>query len=111
MVNSNAPTIYGPVPRRLPDDAVWDDFETLTVSNTVKQITAALRANNRAFITTEDETVRFRIDGGDPTSSVGHRLLLNDPLNLHGRVELENFRAIRQDGTDATVSVTVGSRG
>ncbi len=104
-------TQVGAVLGPLDDDVVWTGFETLTVSTSVKQITVALRANNRAFITTEDEAVRFRVDGGDPTSSTGHRLLLNDPLELEGQDELENFRAIRQNGSDATVSVTVGSRG
>ncbi len=92
------------------DDIAWTGFESLTVSTTALQITEALRDNDAAFITVESQIVRYRIDGGTPTASVGIRLLVNDILKLKGKGELENFRVIRQDGIDATLRVTVGSR-
>ncbi len=91
-------------------DVDWRDFETLTVSATALQITEALRDFDRAYITVESQIVRYRVDGGVPTATVGIRLLVNDILELHGKSEVENFRVIRQDGSDATVRVTVGMR-
>lgn len=92
------------------EDIAWTDFESLTVSSTALQITEALRDNDAAFITCEAQIVRYRTDGGIPTATVGHRLLVNDILKLKGKGELENFRVIRQDGADATLRVSVGSR-
>lgn len=92
------------------EDVAWDDFETLTVSSTALQIPEALRNHDRAFITVESQIVRYRVDGGIPTATVGIRLLVNERLDLHGKSELDKFRVIRQDGSDATVRVTVGLR-
>ena len=87
----------------------WAESETLTVSTSVVQITEDLRNYQYAFITVEDQTVRYWIDGTVPTASSGHRVLANDIIRLHGTTELERFRVIRQDGTDATLRVTMGS--
>ncbi len=91
-------------------DVDWRDFETLTVSTTALQITEAIRDFDRAYITVESQIVRYRVDGGVPTATVGIRLGVDDILELHGKGEVEKFRVIRQDASDATVRVTVGMR-
>jgi hypothetical protein len=88
-----------------------NQFESVTVSTTAIGITATLTDNqeNFALITCEGATVRFRLDGTAPTASVGHELLPGDVLGLNGS-ELTAFLAIRRDGSDATLRVSVGVR-
>ena len=88
-----------------------NQFESVTVSTVAIGITATLTDNqeNIALVTCEGATVRFRLDGTAPTASVGHILEPGDALKLEGS-ELLNFLAIRKDGTDATLRVSVGVR-
>lgn len=88
----------------------WRAYEDLTVSTSVLPITESIRDNDRADITCEAEAVRFRVDGGDPSSSVGYSLEVGDLLILTGKTEVERFRVIRRDGSDSTLRVTVGMR-
>ncbi len=88
----------------------WSGWETLTVSTTALQITEALRDNDRVFIAVESQAVRIRIDGGIPTATVGIEVNPRDTIELEGKEEVENFRAIRKDGSDSTLRVSVGMR-
>ena len=90
-------------------DVDWRDFETLTVSTTALQITEALRDFDRAWITVESAAVRYRVDGGAPTATVGHLLKVDSIHELMGKLEVEQFRVIA-DGADATLQITVGMR-
>ncbi len=88
------------------------DMGTLTVSTTAVGLSSASPvlpdACNRAFITAENDAVRWRADGTDPTSSIGHVLAKNDSIsftsiNYHGF--LKKIRFIRVT-TDATLRIT-----
>ena len=90
------------------------DYESLTVTNAVKALTAATYApaNKRsadiAIITTEDDEIRYRIDGqADPSSTVGHKRAADSEIILLGKNTIMNFKAIRIT-TDAKIHVTYG---
>lgn len=86
-------------------------FETITVSVAAIGITEAKRlGNNHALLTSEDADYRYRLDGTDPTASVGHLVLAGAALVLEGSNELRKFRAIRDAAADITLSVTCDTR-
>lgn len=86
------------------------DYETVTVSTTAIGLTPQINKNiSRAFITVETAVVRFHTSAEDvPTSSVGHEAFVGDIIKLESAHEVANFRAIRKDGTDATLRVSYG---
>lgn len=88
----------------------YANFESLTVSTTVLGLTKLSSAWNyiHVFITVETQAVRFRVDGGAPTSSVGHQLDAGDTLTLDNPTQLAKFRVIRKDAADATLRVSYG---
>jgi len=93
-------------------------FESVTVTDSATALTAsyykdsgsvdtnAKRGAVRAVITVETAQLRYRYDGSDPTSSVGHILNIGDVLVLVGPDALANFRGIRTSGTNAVLRVT-----
>lgn len=87
-------------------------YESITISTTVKSLTSGkYTADNgevatRAIITVENARLRYRYDGDNPTSSEGHILNPNNVLVIIGSANIQNFRAIRVDGTDAVIRVT-----
>lgn len=87
----------------------FNQKESVTVSSTAIGITGTLTDNqeNMALITLETAAIRFWLDGTAPTSSVGHILDPGDVLRLEDG-ELLGFKAIRKDGTNATLRVSVG---
>jgi len=88
------------------------DFEQVTVDNTAGGV--ALTAETyegatRAFITiegTDGIQIRYRMDGGAPTTTVGHLAYVGDVLMLESVSDIANFRAIRTADTSVTLSVT-----
>ena len=88
------------------------DYEVITVNTVVKSLDAAkIAPSNGAparavLITVEDASLRFRLDGSNPTATNGHRLQAGDVLVLVGVNNLRNFRAIRDTGTSATIRVS-----
>ena len=85
-------------------------YEDLTVAATALGFTAATYGNaNYASILVESAPIRFRLDGGTPTASVGDTLEAKDRLVLEGREELVGFRAIRRDSTSATLRANFGT--
>ena len=89
----------------------WTAFESITVSSTALALTENLsEVASLAFITVESQAVRYRIDGQDPTASVGHVIEAGGNLTLEGPWELDKFRVIRRDASDATLRVTYGVR-
>ena len=89
-------------------ETAWN-FETVTVGTTAVGVTASSGdlVAHRAVITVETAQIRFRYDGTDPTSMVGHIANPGDRLILEGRANIRNFRAIRTGATSATIAVTV----
>ena len=89
----------------------WYAFESLTVSTTALALTENLsELADQVFITIETNAVRYRLDGQNPTTSVGHTLESGDVLELKGRYEIDKFRVIRRDAADATARVSFGQR-
>lgn len=86
------------------------DFEQITVAVTAIGLTASKIESTpkpkKVIITCETAQFRYRIDGSDPTASVGHIVNPMDSLVLEGYSQLNNFKAIRVGGTSATVFVT-----
>jgi hypothetical protein len=82
-------------------------YEDITVSNahyeplTVATMDGAFSAN----ITVEDNPVRVRWDGGNPTTSIGHLLQSGDQLKLDFTADLWHFKAIATGG-DSKLRVT-----
>ena len=60
----------------------------------------------RAFCTLESGQIRWRIDGSDPTSTVGHLLEIGQSLEIEETGNIDNFRAIATGGTNGALKVT-----
>lgn len=86
------------------------NFEKLTVSNSVKILTASKYTSGefkakRAFITVETASFRYKYNGDNPTTSEGHIARPNSVITLIGTTNIENFKAIRIS-SNATVQIT-----
>lgn len=86
------------------------DYETITVASLAIGFTASKLASSpkpkKVFVSVETARIRYRIDGTDPTSTVGHILDPMDTLVLEGFSQLNNFKAIRTGATSGTLQVT-----
>lgn len=85
--------------------------EAVTVSNI--SIGMTVTAGNGflpqvAEITVEDAAIRYFADGTTPTSTTGVEVEDGGRIVLLNQGEVTQFRAIRRDGTDATLRVTQG---
>ena len=84
-------------------------YESITVSSVAKTFTAATYGLGvrKAIVTCEDNNIRFTLDGTQvPTSAgVGHLLYVGQTLTLD-KYEIQNFKAVRASGTDATLKIT-----
>lgn len=90
-------------------------FEVLTVDNTVRSLNSeiyskngGLECCNKATIEIETADIRYRVDGGEPTTTVGILAGAGDIITLVGRTELKLFRAIRTTATSATLNIDYG---
>lgn len=92
-------------------------FETLTVSNVSLPLTSSVynkadtgasggqvtrKIAKFAQISVETNSIRFRVDGTAPTSSVGHLLNAGDVVVLESEDDVRNWKAIRVSA-DATI--------
>lgn len=87
------------------------NFEQLTVTNAVKTLTATKYQSGSkkaqiAFITVESADIRYTYDGTTPDGNVGHLAVAGTALTLFGTHDIENFKAYRDAGSDAIISVT-----
>jgi len=84
-----------------------DDYESITVTGTAIGCTTAKAIKaERALVTVEAGQIRFRYDGGDPTSTEGHLASSGDTWIIEGTEDIKQFRAIRADTSDSTLRVT-----
>ena len=60
-----------------------------------------------AFITCEGADIRYRFDGGTPTTGEGHRLVEGGDITLTEVEQIALFMAIAEDD-DAILSITYG---
>ena len=83
--------------------------ESITVSNTAIGFTGATinpptleNTPFKAVFAVESANIRFRVDGGDPTASIGLLAKVGAVVTISGEHDVENFKAIRVT-TDATI--------
>lgn len=82
--------------------------ESITVSNTAIGFTDSIinpadpDSPFRAVFVVEDANIRFRVDGGDPTASIGLLAKIGAVITITGEHDVENFKVIRVT-TDATI--------
>ena len=58
------------------------------------------------LVTSEDGDIRFRIDGGVPSTTLGHYFTNGDTLVITGTQAIQQFRGIRCGDTDGVLRVT-----
>lgn len=87
-------------------------YEAITVSSTAVGFTATAYGTGgatpaMAYFVLDSATIRFRVDGGTPTSTVGHLVTFasNVSVTVCGDVAIKKFRAIRTV-SDASLKVT-----
>ena len=88
-------------------------FEGLDVSTSAVGVDATVSTPdvtapvNAALVTIETAAARWRIDGSDPTASVGHLLdTTAHDLVILGSNNVRRFRVIRDAGADAKLFVS-----
>ena len=86
--------------------------ETITVSNVVKSLTAATYAASggwgsatKALVQVFNASIRFYLDGTDPSSTTGFGESAGSSFELDGEAEIIGFRAIRASSSDAKIVV------
>ncbi|WP_368294239.1 hypothetical protein [Dehalobacter sp. TBBPA1] len=84
-----------------------NQFEQLTIDATAGGISLTFGTygtNTNAYITVEGADIRFRVDGGAPTVTLG--LLVKDGgiIKLDSLSDIQNFKAIRTSTTSATIN-------
>ena len=88
--------------------------ETLTVSTTVLSLatdTIGGRGTSRpesryCFLSLDTAAVRWRVDGIDPTDSVGHVMASGASLELYGHETIARFKVIRDTASDGVLTAT-----
>lgn len=79
-------------------------FEQITGLTSAKGLTAANIPPTKkevvyALIQTTGSSIRFRLDGTDPDTGVGHYLATYGTVEVWGQQDLNRFRAIETTGT------------
>lgn len=91
-------------------------FETITVSSTALGFTTAtafptgLPPADAAFVSVETDSIRYRVDGLNPTDTVGHLVASGGSFWVYGTLNCRKLRMIRVTN-DATIRVTYYRRG
>lgn len=86
-------------------------FEEISVSSTAIGLTQAtafpdgVKGADMAVVTIEDDAVRYRDDGLDPTATVGQIAAVDTSLTIRGAASLKKVKFIRVT-TDADINVT-----
>lgn len=83
------------------------NYEKLSVLTTaVSSLSSSISSNALGcFITIETNNIRYRIDGGDPSSTEGHLVIAEQNIWFANSAAVRNFKAIAIGG-DATLVVT-----
>lgn len=84
-------------------------FETIVVSNSIKTLNKEIYKHGYekasvANLFVAGGSIRYRVDGGEPTALVGIEAFDGDVVELSGHNEIKFFKAIRSGAVDATVS-------
>ena len=85
-------------------------YEEITVTNAVVGFTSALLLASLqpkgAVLTLETAAIRWRIDGGNPSGTVGHLMSVGDSIVIHGPNNMPSFKAFRDTAVDGVLRVT-----
>lgn len=82
-------------------------YEDLTVADEAVGVAFATAAEMEwMFATVETAQVRYRYDGGNPTSTSGHLAEIGDVIRVHGGGNIAAFRAIRTGGMSGVLRIT-----
>jgi hypothetical protein len=89
------------------------DYEQLTVTTGVQVLTPAkytaqsgFAGASEAFLTLNGGNIRYKYNGGTPSSTEGHVLLDGGILVLKGQQQMKDFKCIRTGSADSEISVT-----
>ena len=107
MHNPNVPIHI--IPGRGPKREIESDkpvgFEQLTAIGATAKGLASIPADaNKAIMTVENATLRYRDDGTDPTADIGLKVFIAGTIILNSRDSLTKFKAIRTGGTSSEVN-------
>jgi hypothetical protein len=89
-------------------------YESITVADTAIGFTTSKITDSLSLYghecrevvgTVETAPIRFKVDGGTPTTDEGHLLYVGDQVICDGKDALK-FRAIRQGSTSGVLKVT-----
>lgn len=80
-------------------------YQKLTVSSTAVGLTVPAGAS-RALLVVEAQPIRYRDDGTDPTADIGMLAVANTRFEIESRSSLLAFKAIKDDATDAVLSIS-----
>jgi len=80
-------------------------FEQLAIGATSTRLASIPDNANKAVLTVEDATLRYKDSGADPTATEGLKVYIGGTIFLNSRQSLTNFRAIRVGGTNSEVNV------
>jgi len=99
------------------EDRDYSDYEELTITNSsaVGFTSSKLEPTGgdkarEAYCRLEPDTgpIRIRLDGTDPTASVGMIVQSGEAITIRGMGNLKRFRAIATSATDGKLSVHYG---
>ena len=79
-------------------------YEQITVSTTAVGLTLPSNKVRMAVAVVEDQAIRYRDDGTDPTATVGTLLKADNSVAICGSA-LGHFKVIRDGASDAKLSV------
>jgi len=82
---------------------VSNTFSTQVISTTAVPLQLPNTNPTSALLTVDGDALRVRLDGSNPTASIGHLVTY---IEIDSYEELKNFRAIRSGGSDSTLSIT-----
>jgi len=86
------------------------DFENLTVADTAVGLTASkwqvVPYPQEVWIVAETAPLRYRMDGTNPTTTIGQLLLPTDLLVIKGYTNISKLKFIRQTATSGAINVS-----
>lgn len=84
------------------------DYESITINAGSSATLNASKADRArmVFITCENADIRFRYDGGNPTSTEGHILKSGETLRLGNVSNIKRLKFFNHSLTNATLRVT-----
>jgi len=88
-------------------------FEQLTVTSAVQVLTPAkytaqggFTGASEAFLTLNGGNIRYKYEGGTPSSTEGHLLTDGGMLVLKGQQQMKDFKCIKTGASDSEISIT-----